>query len=481
MDPKEIDEAKLQRQALLAQRMGEALDRIAARDRRECPDPEIIAAYSEDSLDSAESSKWEGHFAACSRCRNILRVLAASADSPLAAKEVAQIGELVAAARPAAVERPSVAADRGATPPKVIQWPTRWLAPALAVAAVLAVWFAMRPPWRATDQGTSGTLVAQAPREEVASPPAEPSVIQPPAEIAPQQQPKTESATSADRSRAMSAPRNTPSEPGPERDLQKGLNSRLSPRAGTAAGALPEEKKMDRLADGRQDPSAAPAPVAPPPPSRLAMPSPSAPQSQAKTALSGGAGEAPQVTASANAVENAPAARDKQAADAIQNQTGSTSTSAVQQEQEIVPQVRAGARKEQAFGLARPLQKDSSLLKAPSDLIHWRAGKGGIIQRSPDSGKTWMSQPSPSKEDWLAGAAFSDTVCWLAGRRGAIARTTDGQNWQRIPPPAQAAAADGSQPDWTSISASDAQAAVVTAADGRKFATADGGKTWQPQ
>jgi hypothetical protein len=474
MDPQERDEAKLRRRASLAQRMGEALDRIAPHDSQECPDPEIVAAYAEEALDPTESSKLESHFAACSRCRNILRVLTASADTPLAAKEVAQIGELVAAARPA-MEMPNVSAERGGARPKVIHWPIRWLAPALGVAAALAVWFAMRPPWRAADQGTSGTLVAQAPREEVTPPSAAPPVSQPPAEIAPQLKQKTESATPVDRSRATAAPGNGPAEPAPKRDLEKGLDS-LSPRAGVAAGALQEEKKMDRLADGRQN--SQPAPPAAPPPARLAMPAPAAPQSEGKSALSAGASEAPKVTASANAVENVPAAQNKPA-DSIQNQAGSTSASAIQQE--IVPQARAGARKEQAFGVARPLQKDTSLLKAPSDLIHWRAGKGGIIQHSTDSGRTWVSQSSPSKEDWLAGAAFSDTVCWLAGRHGAIARTTDGLTWQRIPPPAQAAGADGSLPDWTGVTASDAQTAVVTAADGRRFTTADGGKTWQPQ
>jgi hypothetical protein len=477
MDPQEKDEAKLRRQAALAQRMGEALDRLTPHGVEECPDPEIIAAYAEQSLNPAESSKWEGHFAACSRCRNILRVLAASADTPLAAKEVAQIGELVAAARPS-TERPSVSVDRGGARPKVIHWPTRWLAPALGVAAVLAVWFAVRPPWRAAEQGSSGTLVAQAPREEIA-PPAAPPVPQQPAEIVPPQQPKTELATPTDRSLAPAAPRNGATESAPERDLQK-VPEISQTRPGIVGGALQGGKKLDRLADGRQNAEAAPGPAAvpPPPPARLAMPAPAAPESKAKSALSAGAGEAPQVAASANAVENAPAAQDKPA-DSIQNQAGSTSASAATQE--IVPQARAGARKEQAFGLARTPQKDSSLLKAPSDLIHWRAGKGGIIQHSVDSGRTWVSQPSPSKEDWLAGAAFSDTVCWLAGRHGAIARTADGQTWQRIPPPAQAAGADGSLPDWTGISASDAQSAVVTAADGRRFATADGGKTWQPQ
>jgi photosystem II stability/assembly factor-like uncharacterized protein len=43
------------------------------------------------------------------------------------------------------------------------------------------------------------------------------------------------------------------------------------------------------------------------------------------------------------------------------------------------------------------------------------------------------------------------------------------------------AGADSKWPDWTGITARDAQSATITARDGRKFATADGGKTWQSQ
>jgi photosystem II stability/assembly factor-like uncharacterized protein len=57
----------------------------------------------------------------------------------------------------------------------------------------------------------------------------------------------------------------------------------------------------------------------------------------------------------------------------------------------------------------------------------------------------------------------------------------DGARWERISPPAQAAATGGKLPDWTGIAARDAQSATITASDGRRFATSDGGKTWQPQ
>jgi photosystem II stability/assembly factor-like uncharacterized protein len=136
-------------------------------------------------------------------------------------------------------------------------------------------------------------------------------------------------------------------------------------------------------------------------------------------------------------------------------------------------------RKEQAFTLVRPLQKDFSVLKAPSGSTLWRAGTGGSIERSTDGGRTWVFQVSPQQEDWLAGAAVSDTVCWLAGRHGAIARTVDGEHWERIAPPTPAGS-NTALPDWTSVTALDSQTATITASDGRRFTTADGGKTWRP-
>ena len=119
---------------------------------------------------------------------------------------------------------------------------------------------------------------------------------------------------------------------------------------------------------------------------------------------------------------------------------------------------------------------------APFGSTVWRMGKSGKIERSGDSGETWIQQTSPSQEDWLVAMAISDTVCWVAGRNGAIrARTTDGDNWQHVAPPARAAGPDGKFPDWTGLTARDAQSATITASDGRKFSTVDGGKTWLAQ
>ena len=79
--------------------MGDALDRLDQRGAGDCPDAELIAAYHERSLQPDEIARWEGHFAICGRCRKILAVLAATAEEPLAEKEVAHLGELVGATR----------------------------------------------------------------------------------------------------------------------------------------------------------------------------------------------------------------------------------------------------------------------------------------------------------------------------------------------------------------------------------------------
>ena len=203
MDSQERDESKIRRrEETLARRMGEALDQMNPRGAEECPDAEIIAAYAEQALGSSELAQWEGHFAACARCRKILRVLAASADTPLAQKEVAQLGELVSAVR-APVEITGRPAGRAR--PRLADWRMRWLAPALGLAAVLVVWFAVRPPWRgATDRGASETLVAQAPRQEVPVSPA-PAEGDRVSKDALEQDQKTQAVPPPDRSSAANA------------------------------------------------------------------------------------------------------------------------------------------------------------------------------------------------------------------------------------------------------------------------------------
>jgi photosystem II stability/assembly factor-like uncharacterized protein len=69
------------------------------------------------------------------------------------------------------------------------------------------------------------------------------------------------------------------------------------------------------------------------------------------------------------------------------------------------------------------------------------------------------------------GSSPSRTVCWLVGPAGVVVLTTDGgRTWQRLAFPASI--------DLRSVSATSDKNAEVVAADGRRFSTSDGGRTW---
>src|ERR1700674_1934935 len=206
MDSQKRHEARdRRREETLARRVGDALDQLAHSDADECPDPELIAAYHEKSLQPDEIALWENHFAICARGRKILSVLAAAVEAPLSEQEVAQLGELVAAARAPARTSPPRAE------PVRLGWRVRWLAPALGVAAVLAVWFAMRPPWRTADKDTSGILIAQAPKSEP-SPSTETRAAEQFSEAIPKKKSETDAVTLKDRPAARAQSTSPPTD-----------------------------------------------------------------------------------------------------------------------------------------------------------------------------------------------------------------------------------------------------------------------------
>lgn len=467
MDPLEKNESgERRREEALARRMAEALDRTSATGAGKCPDAELIAAYFEQALQPEEMAQWEGHFAGCPRCRKILAVLAASVDAPLADAEVARLGELVAGAERSPT---GLAPTPAHAPMNVIQsdrfnWRARWLAPALGVAAVLAVWFAMRAPWRTPKNGPSSTLIAQAPKTE---PPLE----------------QERSGRELDQSSSAESKKATESSAAVPKD-------RLSETRESASGALQsqetnpgaDKKDLSQLkakattttTEGR--PAAekeTPAPVSNSnggAPAAALAPAPTAPAPQVQAAK----GEAPAAEPTAQAMANTPA-RDKQAVGGVA-ETDSVSAP------RSAADMPLNGRSMNALSLAKNAANAGALqIQAPSGKPMWRAGSGGKIEHSLDGGKTWVMQTSPSHQDWLAGAAALDTVCWLVGRNGSIARTTDGEHWELIPAPAAAAGASGRFPDWTGVTANSAQDAAITSSDNRRYVTVDGGRTWRLQ
>lgn len=108
---------------------------------------------------------------------------------------------------------------------------------------------------------------------------------------------------------------------------------------------------------------------------------------------------------------------------------------------------------------------------SPDASIRWRIGPAGVAEYSRDAGAKWEATSTGVGTDLVAGASPSGDVCWVVGRAGTVLLTTDGRKWQRLMFPAAV--------DLVAIQATDARTATVTATDGRRFTTVDGGTTWK--
>ena len=103
----------------------------------------------------------------------------------------------------------------------------------------------------------------------------------------------------------------------------------------------------------------------------------------------------------------------------------------------------------------------------------WRRS-GAVLQFAPDATAAFRAVQLPLDANALvAGSAPGGTVCWLAGRGGVVLVSTNGTQFTRVGTPTTL--------DLVQVAATDARTAVVTAADGRRFRTADQGATWTPQ
>jgi len=460
MDEKKINESRARiRDEALARRVGEALDRFSAPGAGECLDGELIAAYHERALQPGEITRCENHFAGCPRCRKILAVLAASADTPLSEKEAARLGELAAVAERASVVE--MARKENSVPPNRFDWRVRWLAPALGVAAVLAIWFAVRPPWRAA--GPTKNLVAQVQNTE-APQGADARGSDQLSRVEPGKTPETAATIAKNGPLAATIPA-SPAEKSPESNPLADSKALEKLKARSALDeVVPEEQKKARAEVATEtgfDSPSAPAPAMPPP-ADAAMP------------LQAGKGALAASPQAAGAISGASGREQQPIAGLAQGASNSTARPAAE--------LAAGGRSDRAISLALDAAKQGEIeIVSPSGKSIWRAGRGGKIQHSADTGRSWTLQESPSLQDWIAGSATSDAVCWLVGTNGAIARTTNAERWTQIASPPVASQEPGKLPDWTGVAASSAQAATITSSDRRRYRTQDGGQTWQLQ
>jgi photosystem II stability/assembly factor-like uncharacterized protein len=113
------------------------------------------------------------------------------------------------------------------------------------------------------------------------------------------------------------------------------------------------------------------------------------------------------------------------------------------------------------------------VVQTPDTNVLWMVSDSGSVGRSEDGGSSWKYQPLETHDHFVAGSAPTVRICWLVGVHGEILRTIDGKTWAAVQPPVVA-----NFEGFAGIEATDESSATVTTADGRKFSTTDGGKTW---
>ncbi len=411
----------------------------------DCLDADTLAAWSEGLLDGRERSTAEAHAASCARCQAMLAIMVRTTPAPA-----------------------------GAAGSPLRKW-LMMLSPAMAAAAAVALWVAVgqRPAPPAIDELRKGQAKAERAAEVAQAPPA-PAVV---AEKEGRDEPQV--AADARRERSTRAGARTPADtgspaaPGNERADKSADKKDLA--SATSAGKPLDAAKLRAAAE----------PAAPPPPSSAPAPPRPAAESVSVTAASPPVAVPPPGPAplqQANQAQNpnqAPAQNQPSQRQALEERV------IVQGEKPLAraaPDAAAAEGRSAGRGGAGGGFADASAMKfranagtfdiaVPESSIRWRVVDGRTIQRSGDAGVTWENRHTEASDVTLtAGVAPSSNVCWLVGRSGAITFTTDGRVWRRIKFPESA--------DLTSVAAADARTATVTTADGRQFATTDGGRTW---
>lgn len=139
------------------------------------------------------------------------------------------------------------------------------------------------------------------------------------------------------------------------------------------------------------------------------------------------------------------------------------------------PAAAAPAQRQATF--AERSAAESSLARAanltvtsPDQRRRWRV-TADSIERTDDGGSTWAMVHLLRGESLVAGTSPSSSVCWFVGSAGTVMITVDGAVFVHVDVPGR--------PNLTSVTARDAQAAEAATADGRRFGTADSGRTWR--
>jgi hypothetical protein len=454
----------------------------------DCPAPDVLAAYQEGSLEGEELARHELHFSRCARCREQLVAMARAR----AEVEVPALA-LTAAAKAAS---PAIAAadsrdDR--THPRRRIWLLDWrfLAPVAAVLAITAVLYtqlahrAEKPVAFHNEIAMSKTEPQPAPQPPTAIPEArlsEPAATpstrnalgaahgasrEKPAKKVPSPSSTTnrDQALFAENAAGVAGTPTTPAAPLPKNSVssRKTYSASTGGVGGAFMGGSAAGSGAGTTSAGRMRPAPPAAPSA-------AAASPSAQQTPPPAAA-----DITSVTVEAPPAAEAQKANAKPAA-TTQSVTVQAEAPAVETAPGNKPAPAAEHAKIQmpvegrAFQQLTKVETREKIIKTPDSAVMYRIAEAGFVERTQDNGATWQGQQVDPTAEIIAGSAPAAKICWLVGRNGVIYLTKDGTNWTKIRLPAQV--------DFVQVAATSASSATVTAADGRKFSTRNGGKTW---
>jgi hypothetical protein len=409
----------------------------------ECPEADLLAAYAERALSASEAARWEEHFSTCARCQEVLAVFARSEEAFAAERELR-----VAAAAVAAPARSKPAQEGAPKPWRLFDW--RWLVPAVAAAAAVAVWIAVRP----VPPRTTGIETAR--NDKAITLPSTPAQITPSAPA-----PSSEAAV-------------------PKKEKTVGAKSHVDRLLTKNVGGAGLTARAERAKS--PEPAAKLAAVTPatPPQAAPSLEGRAVARSLARAQEADRTAKNEPKQKSAQVQEKSPSASGQtesvmayevagNAAKKSDDQKKAASSTGGRARNAALGKLEGEATPGMAYQQVAPGPR--IILVATQDRsVMWRVGAAGLIEHSSDGGQTWQTQTSNVQAELLAGSAPAEEICWVVGRAGTILRTTDGEHWEKIAPPVPL--------DYVGVTASDALHAVVLAEGGKRFRTADGGRAW---
>jgi photosystem II stability/assembly factor-like uncharacterized protein len=117
----------------------------------------------------------------------------------------------------------------------------------------------------------------------------------------------------------------------------------------------------------------------------------------------------------------------------------------------------------------------------------WTFGEAGMLYTTRDGGAKWERQPVPTRHLLLGGLFLNAEQGWLVGAGATILQTSDGGETWRTGALLSLAPASGKQAEgtasvrFTATSFIDRRRGWAVGAEGKVFATRDGGRTWSAQ